>query len=457
MEAGPVHVCVHGYGKEEGDRGVKNQMDGYPSPAKAGYLMFCLVIAYIYSFADRQLFALLVNPVKASLGISDFRIGLIQGLAFSVFFCLAAVPIGRMVDRYDRRWLVIGGIVLWSFATAACGLATGFTTLFLARICVGVGEAVLVPAAYSMIPDAFRPERVVRAMAIFTLGATLGSGLAFLFGGTIIKIVTGMEDRPFGLEPWRLTFMVAGALSIVAVALLLTTRDPPRRAASFREAPPLRDAFAYIWARRGDYVPLYFSSLFFSTTAYAALLWYPTHLVRVHHIPPGDLGLLIGTIFLIASPLGTLISTTLTERLAARGHRDASLRVVLGLAFILLPGSLAAIVADLRLSLALFAVMAFCQGGFAANIIASLQFITPSKLRGLNSSIYVVVLNLGSLGIGSALVGAISDMFPGQPEGISYGVTAVAFGASIGALLSTRRALARFRLAVERTDGAAEA
>jgi MFS family permease len=432
---------------------------GYPAPAKANYLLFCLIAAYIYSFIDRQLFALIANNVKGSLHLSDFEIGLIQGLAFSLFFCLAAIPIGRLIDRYDRRWIIIGGLVLWSVATASSGLAGGFATLFLARMCIGIGEATVAPAAYSMIPDAFRPERLVRAFSLFQLGATFGTGMAFIFGGAVIALVAGMEETPFGLEPWRVTFLAAGAGGLIALVLLLVMRDPPRRAAAqAQDALPFREAFDAIWARRGDYLPIYLCSVFLSATAYATLLWYPTHLIRVHDFEPGRVGIVIGILFLITSPLGTLVSTLTTEWLARRGHGDAPVRVILGMSLLIAPACLNPLVPNLYASLALFSVMAFCQGGFAGNIVASLQFITPSRLRGLNSAIYMVVLNIGALGIGAALVGAISDgWFPGQAKGLSYAMTIVAFGAAIGAILSSLRALKRFRAAIERTGGKPEA
>lgn len=429
---------------------------GYPPAAQTGFLLFCLVLAYICSFIDRQILALLVTPIKASLGLSDFEISLAQGLAFSMFFCLAAIPVGRLVDRYDRRLIVIGGLLMWSLATAMCGWVGGFASLFIARMFVGIGEAVLSPAAYSIIPDAFPPDRIVRANAIYSLGSLLGTGMAFLFGGTVITVVNSLDNLPFGLEPWRLTFMAAGSLGLFAIVALLFAREPRRRIARTREAPPLGEALLYIWRRRADYLPLYLISVFLSMTGYAGMLWYPTHLYRVFGIGPAEAGFTVGIVMLTVAPLGTFLATMMTEHLARRGQIDAPVRVLVGLSLLIVPGTLCSLVDDFRLSLVLFSIMAFCQGAFAANVIASIQFITPSRVRGLNSSIYMLVLTLGALGIGTALVGGLSDWLD-RPDGLRYAMAIIASAAAICAVASSCYALGRFRAAVAKTGGLPEA
>ncbi len=435
-----------------------SEKGGYLPSGQAGFLLFCLVLAYIFSFIDRQILALLVTPIKASLGLSDFKIGLVQGPAFSVFFCLAAIPVGWLIDRYDRRLIVVGGLVMWSMATAMCGLVGGFASLFIARMFVGIGEAVLSPAAYSIIPDAFPPDRIVRANAIYSLGSIIGTGLAFLFGGSVITVVSGLDGLPFGYEPWRLTFITAGSLGVIAVVALLIAREPARRFVGGADTPSLGEGLRYIWGRRADYLPLYLTSAFLSMTAYAGLLWYPTHLFRIFAMPPADAGFIIGTIMLTVAPFGTVMTALVTERLARRGHSDAPVRILIALSLLIIPGTLCSLVSDLRLSLVLFSIMAFCQGGFAANVITAIQFITPSRVRGLNGSIYVLVLTLGSVGLGATLVGGISDgLFHDRPDGLSLAMAIVACGAGIGAVLSSRYALGRFRAAVARTGGLPEA
>ena len=149
----------------------------WPSAGMAWYAVAILVIAFIFSFVDRIIIGLLVEPIKQDLGVSDFGIGMLGGLAFAVFYALVGIPIGRLADRYSRRKIIGIGIFLWSLATAACGLAKNFWHLFLARVGVGVGEAALSPAAYSMIADFFPKEKLGRALGVYQAGAFVGAGI----------------------------------------------------------------------------------------------------------------------------------------------------------------------------------------------------------------------------------------------------------------------------------------
>jgi MFS family permease len=157
-----------------------NSAASWPRPGIAWYAVVILVIAFIFSFVDRIIIAMLVEPLKQDLGLSDTQLGLLQGLAFAVFYAAVGIPIGRLADRYSRRAIIAWGIFFWSLMTAVCGLARSFWELFLARVGVGVGEAALSPAAYSMIADYFPREKLGRALGVYQSGAFFGAGLSFL-------------------------------------------------------------------------------------------------------------------------------------------------------------------------------------------------------------------------------------------------------------------------------------
>ena len=171
----------------------------FPTPVVAWTTLAILFLAYISSFVDRMIISLLVEPIKADFQISDTQISLLLGLSFAIFYCLAALPIGRLVDIWSRKKIVTVGITLWSFMTALCGLAQNYTQLFLARIGVGVGEASLAPAAYSMLADSFPPKKLGLAMGVFTMGTAVGAGLALIIGGAIISFVTGENGENVSL------------------------------------------------------------------------------------------------------------------------------------------------------------------------------------------------------------------------------------------------------------------
>ena len=185
-------------------------VEPWPRPGIAWYAVVILVVAFIFSFVDRIIISMLVEPLKADLGLSDTQLGLLQGPAFALFYALVGLPIGRWADRYSRRAIIAWGISIWSVMTAVCGLARNFLQLFLARVGVGVGEAALSPAAYSMIADYFPREKLGRAVGVYQAGAFFGAGLSFLVGGLVIQAVAkaGEISLPVigEVQAWQMVF-----------------------------------------------------------------------------------------------------------------------------------------------------------------------------------------------------------------------------------------------------------
>ncbi|WP_374651033.1 MFS transporter [Rhizorhabdus sp.] len=157
-----------------------------PDERYGWYAVSVLVLAYTLSYVDRQILTLMVEPIKASLQVSDVQISLLHGLAFAVFYTLLGLPIGRLADRHRRVTIISVGVFVWSAMTALCGLARNFGQLFAARVGVGVGEAALSPAAYSMIADYFGRKTLPKAMSFYTGAIYLGAGLALIAGGTLV-------------------------------------------------------------------------------------------------------------------------------------------------------------------------------------------------------------------------------------------------------------------------------
>jgi len=142
----------------------------YPRASHAWYVVGVLTLACVFSFIDRQILSLLVEPIEADLGISDTRRSLLPGLSFAIFYTLLGIAIARFADASSRRPIIAAGIFLWSLMTVLCGVSRTVWQLFLARMGVGVGEAALTPAALSMISDYFPKERLARAIGVFTIG-----------------------------------------------------------------------------------------------------------------------------------------------------------------------------------------------------------------------------------------------------------------------------------------------
>jgi MFS family permease len=180
----------------------------------AWYVVFALTAIYMLSFMDRQILSLLVGPLKRDLGISDTRVGLLQGLAFGLFYTFMGLPLGRIADRRSRRNLIAAGLVLWSFFTSLCSVANNFWSLFLARMGVGVGEASLSPAAYSLISDYFPREKLGAAISVFYMGVFVGTSLSLLVTGQVIDAMahTPLITLPLlgTIASWRITFLFVG-------------------------------------------------------------------------------------------------------------------------------------------------------------------------------------------------------------------------------------------------------
>ncbi|MES2860731.1 MAG: MFS transporter, partial [Pseudomonadota bacterium] len=168
---------------------TKTDSHVWPASATAWYTVAVLLIAYTFAYVDRAILTILVEPIQADLNLNDTQIGLLHGFAFVIFYVSLGVPLGYVADRFNRKHLIAGSVALWSVMTALCGMTHTFWQLFAARVGVGVGEAGLSPAGYSMISDCFPPKRRSLALGIYTIGIYLGSGLAILGGGLVVGLI----------------------------------------------------------------------------------------------------------------------------------------------------------------------------------------------------------------------------------------------------------------------------
>ena len=187
---------------------MHNNNQGYPSSLSAWTTVTILMIAYVLSFIDRQILNLLVEPIRRDLVISDTQMSLLMGLSFALFYTVCGIPLGRLADTRSRRGLIAIGVLFWSAATAACGTAKLYWQFLICRVGVGVGEAALSPAAYSLIADSFPPKLRGTAMSVYSMGIYIGSGLAFLLGGLVVKFASAQGDVELPVlgmvRPWQL-------------------------------------------------------------------------------------------------------------------------------------------------------------------------------------------------------------------------------------------------------------
>lgn len=403
----------------------------WPRPAIAWYAVAILVIAFIFSFIDRIIIAMLVDPLKQDLGLSDTQLGILQGLAFAVFYAVVGLPIGRMADRYSRRTIIGVGIFLWSIMTAVCGLARNFWELFLARVGVGVGEAALSPAAYSMIADYFPKEKLGRAVGVYQAGAFFGAGLSFLVGGLIIQAVAKAGDISLPLvgavRPWQVVFFVVGLPGVLVALLMFTVREPARRGqlAVHAAGIPLGTVVRYALSRWRVFGLHFFGFAMLAVPITTILTWAFAYFTRVLGYAPPQAALTLGSILVVLSPLGVYAGGWLADFFQQRGHRDGTLRVGIIAAVLLLPlAALATTLDSPELALVLFCPFVFCASLSMAVAPAALQVVAPNQMRAQISATWMLVLNLVTAGLGPTAVGFITDAF-GDPLAVGRSMALV--------------------------------
>ena len=395
---------------------MQQASQSWPDPRVAWYSVAVLLLAYTCSFIDRTILALLVEPIKSDLGLSDTQIGLLHGLAFALFYTLMGIPIALLADRYSRKKIIAIGVIFWSIATAFCGLANRFSTLFLARVGVGVGEAALSPAAFSLIADSFPPQRIGRALSVYSTGVFIGAGLAFIIGGAVIGFIReadGIYLPLFGeLRPWQAAFVIVGLPGVLIGMLALTIREPKRRTTGGSLAPPLSQLWQHFLAHRRLFICHFLGFALLSAAFNAVAGWGPAFLQRQHGIDASTAGLGLGVAVLIFGTLGLLTGGWLTDRGRAKGYGDAALRVGMLSGAGLVPFGLLATLApsgmQSMLWLAPFMFFASMSFGGAA---AAIQWVTPDRMRAVFSAVYLFFNNLLGIGLGPIVVALVTDRY----------------------------------------------
>lgn len=409
------------------------------SSAYSWYVVAVLTFVYIFSFIDRQILTMLVRPIRRDLGISDTQISLLMGFSFALFYTLFGMLLGRVADTRSRRGMIAIGLAAWSAFTAGCGLARNFTQMFLLRMGVGVGEASLSPAAYSLIADYIPRERLATAISFYSMGIYVGTGLSYLLGGVVIGLASKQERWTLPLvgptRPWQIIFFAVGLPGLLASLLLLTVREPARALIRGATEIPIGEVFIYL--RRNINTFLYHSIGFglASLASYAGGAWIPEFLRRVHHWEPSRIGLIQGTIVAIFGSLGILASGRFADWIRARGTREANMKLGMWLALIWIPFQFLLLFSPndtwAIVWLVPNAILAAAPFGISA---AAIQQMMPPPMRGQASALYLFILNLIGLGGGPTAVAMVNQYVFRRDEALGYSllivnVTALLIGA----------------------------
>jgi predicted MFS family arabinose efflux permease len=391
---------------------------------RAHGMLALLTLVYALNFVDRQILAILLDPIRADLGASDAEMGLLTGTAFALFYTLAGVPIARLADRGSRRTILAAGLALWSALTALSGLARSFAELAALRAGVGIGEASCVPASHALIADAYPPRRRATALAIFSSGIYLGSFAAYGAGGWL--------EARIG---WRNTLIAVGlpglALAVAVRALGLERRDA--RDAPARE--PGGDVLRRVIASRA-FVHVALGSGVKSIAGYALLTFAPAFLERVHGMPRSEAGASLGAIIGLGGAAGTFLGGWCADRLAHRDERWrmwlAALATLAALPFVYV----FLFAADATVALAAYFPASILAAVYLAPAFALPQALARSGERATAAAVLLLAINLIGLGIGPPLAGWISDALapPLGADSIRWALAVVALSHVWGAL-----------------------
>lgn len=381
--------------------------DGQESMGAAAiWSILILAFCNLVSFADRQLAAIMAGPIKAHLLLDNAQIALLGGTAFALMYGVAGIPAGLAADRFVRKRMIAAAVLFWSFCTAVCGLAGSFTVFFIARVGVGVGEAVLLPCAFSLIYDLVPSHRRGLAFALFGLGIPAGMALGLAAGGVLNEFFAARPDlgRELGdLASWQKTFLTIASLGLIASALALSMPEPVRRshgAKTVLKKTPESSRVAVI---------AFFVAMALAGIAFHGInFWTPNLLGNKFDLATGFIGVRMGLITILAGTAGMFLIGAWTDR-------EEQLHGTRGVARILIVAFLGFAVAALLIglgdpSLAWVGVSLFyfCGLGFTTAASAIVLRMGGAERSGFFAAVYGLVINvcghgLGPLGFGTAM------------------------------------------------------
>ncbi|MGK2908260.1 MAG: MFS transporter [Sphingobium sp.] len=404
--------------------------------SKPWFAVGLLASLYVISYIDRLILTLLVEPIKADLGLTDLQMGLLIGPAFAILFSVIGLPVAWLVDRGNRKGLLVVGVLLWSLSTFLAGYATSFAMLFIMRMGLAIGESVLSPVAISLIGDLFRRDRRAAPSSVFIAAGTTGVMLAYVVGAAAIDLAQsgGLRFLPVigTLPAWRLTLtLVALPGFAIALVAMLTLREPKR--GTMEDAPTSGNASASaygIFDRRSDatrfYTCFFLGNAILGMILYGALAWYPTYLVRSQGISASQAGYVFSTALALGVVL-TMAIPTLSQRIARSGRRDLLLFVPL----ILIPVGLILFVAALMQAKLVIASILIALGFSLLSAINALPSITvpltsaPATRGRLVASIQLCN-NIVSLSLGAYLVALLAKTYFPGPKGLGSAMLSIA-------------------------------
>lgn len=384
---------------------------------------------------------MLIAPLRAEFGISDTGFSVLHSYAFALSFTLMGLPLGRLVDSHNRRNLILAGLLFWSTATALFAFGSSYSALVLARVGVGIGEAVLAPAAFSLIADLVPPQRRGRALGVYSVSIAVGSGASLLLGGLLMAVIPaqGLTISGLGeLSAWRVAFLAAALPGLPLALLWLTTvQEPARRSdtgpgLAMPEQPSVADFIRHMRRQPATFARLLVYPTVLSFLGYSSLAWAPALFERSHGLAPAQSGVTLGLGVAATGTVGMLLGGYLSDRWFVRGVPAARLRVALaGVALTVLPAVLWPLVQGAQTAFALLFVLVFGISVAQSAVPTSVQAVFPNRLRGLAVGSYLLLSGLLGIGLGPTAVALVTDRVFHDDLALPYAIALTAGPAAL--------------------------
>jgi predicted MFS family arabinose efflux permease len=390
---------------------LKTENAGAPSAAYRTWVLGLLTVLYFLYLLDRTAIMVTQELIKAEFRLSDTQMGMVVGTVYGISYALAGLPMGRLVDRVNRRSLLAGILTVWSGLTALCGVSSSYWQLMLIRIGVGASEAGGSPASLSLLSDLYPPERRATVASIFYSGTSFGLVVSFFVGGLIAA--------EWG---WRAVFLVYGIPGLlVALLLMLTVREPARTMGENGVVPEQKGIFATVVTIFK--VPVlgrvYLGSVLYCLGTAAVGTWLIAFLMRVHGLGVASAGAIVAGAHGICGIVGGILIGVLADR-ASKRHLGGTL-VVMAIAGVI---NVAAGLVALNTSNLTVAIVMLCFFGATANAYSGptngvISQLAPGHMRGMAFALFALLANLIGTGVGPIAVGMISDIVPGGQLGFA--------------------------------------
>jgi MFS family permease len=411
-----------------------SQTNAWPPLGRAYYAAWVLAVVQMCAMLNNGVTTLLVESVKRDLRLTDMEMSYLLGFSVVLFYALVGIPAARLVDRYNRKWLMTASIAVWSAATAACGLAQSFWQLFAARFWIGTGESINGPLSYSLLADYFPPEKLPRAIAIYNAGMQGGTALSFLLGALAIHILTGLPTVELPLigvvRDWQLIFMLTGLIGIPVALLMISVAEPKRRHLGAVVLPDtkaggttLRQVIAYLFASRRLYGPMFIGLSLTSIHMMGLGAWVAAFYMRTYGWEPSRIGLYSGLTSLALAVPGLLGAVWLNDWFRKRGHADTNLRVMAVGITLATPIMIAApLMPTPWLALIMFGVGPALMLMAAPSLNTALQIITPNAMRGQMTAIYLFLVLALSAGVGPTWMAFLTQHVFGDEAQLRFAI-----------------------------------